>query len=98
MWGGYSNKSGLREGAGVTEIELRTCGELWVLRDHVKAHGGQVIEEMPVGIHSRKEAAASRNHKLFDPVLMVDFCCARKRTHRGSTDIQATSRLTEKDK
>jgi hypothetical protein len=83
MWGGYSNKSGLREGAGVTEIELCTCGELWVLRDHVKAHGGQVIQEMPVGIHSRKEAAASRNHKLFDPVLMVDFCGARKRTHRG---------------
>jgi hypothetical protein len=30
----YSNKTGVREDAGLTELELRTYGELWVLRDH----------------------------------------------------------------
>jgi hypothetical protein len=30
----YSDKSGVREDAGLTELELRAAGELWVLRDH----------------------------------------------------------------
>ena len=88
----YSNKSGVREDAGLTELELRTSGELWVCEVTVKAHGGQVIQRMSIGHPFAQVSRCFRNHNYPDPVLMVYFYSAWKRTHRGSADIHATSR------
>jgi hypothetical protein len=60
----YSNKSGVREDAGLTQLELRTSGELWVLRDHGQGTSRASHTIMSVGHPFAQVSRCFRNHKL----------------------------------
>jgi hypothetical protein len=73
----YSNKSDVREDAGLTELELRTSGELWVLRDHGQgtSRASHTINVGWSSIRASKPLLPEITNYP-DPVLMVYFYCA----------------------